>query len=80
MQKFSPLVIYLLCPFLHFCSIFIYFFLQATDAMRKIENFRNKNYFIAHGTLDGKYQVNFKLQSSKLNDIADHPVKDPFTQ
>ena len=27
--------------------------MQRTDVMNKVENFRNKSFFIAHGTADG---------------------------
>ena len=28
--------------------------IQRTDVLRKVTNFRNKKFFIAHGTADGK--------------------------
>ena len=37
----------------------IYVQIQLTDVTRNVENFRNKKYMIAHGTLDGKLKAPF---------------------
>ena len=47
-------------------TMFLLLSFQLSDPIRNVENFRNKKFYVTHGTLDSKYRISFYLLTSSV--------------